>query len=393
MKKHIILSACLALIYSCNNQEYMHEHMPIKDTIDMKNVALTGNPTLLSDFVSQINYFPIPTERDFLIGEVSKLIVTDSLFLIMDNQITHSAFVVSKTSDWKSCIHHHGNAPIEYLKLCDMFYNEETQELGVYCNLKSTILYYHLNGEYVRNQKIPYQAEMIQHVCDDKYLLHTTYRENKDLKKDGMFPNLIFANIHDASDIQCCNYFKKEARKDIVWCSNSWCSTWGDTVCFKPDHGNIVYHCTKDSIYPAHFLNFGSSNIDDRFWNKALENNITIEKLEEYCQQEKMYEIVWYLENENYIYFTYRKGNSLFHILYSKKTSRNFFFNKFTNDMDMYAEFRPKAILGSKLYGIISSHNIAKLRNILSGTHTPEALLKVEEGDNPVIIELTIKDF
>ena len=59
----------------------------------------------------------------------------------------------------------------------------------------------------------------------------------------------------------------------------------------------------------------------------------------------------------------------------------------------MYAKFQPKAILGNKLYGIIPAYDVVQLRNIVLAADTPERLLTVEEGDNPIIIEFTLKDF
>lgn len=393
MKPKILIITFISLLYSCNNQPFIQGGIETKDTIDMKDIRISDDLIPLSEIISQVTYHPLPTERDYLIGEINKIMVTDSLFFIVDKQITHSVYILSKDKKWKSRIHHHGNGPTEYLQLSDAFYDEENQEIGVYCNLSSKIYYYRPDGEFIRVQKIPYNGEMVQPVKGNKIILHTAYRENHQLKDNNMYPNLILMDSDNTSHPQCSNYFKESVRRDIVWNSNSWFTAWDDTVCIKPDHGNIVYHGTANGIYPAHCIDFGKSNVDERYWDKATQSNMKIDKLEEFCQLENLCEIIWYLENDKFIYFTCKQQGHLYQILFSKRTKKYHIITNLVNDIDMYAKFRPKAIRGNKLYGTIPAYEVAQLRNIVFAADTPEPLLSVEEGDNPVIIELTLKDF
>lgn len=392
MKILLITISLSCLLCSCNNQSFIQGDFHAKDTIDMKNITINDEPILLSDFINQIIYYPIPTERDFLIGDISKMVVTDSIFFLVDNQICHSVFIISKDYESISKIHYHGNGPTEYLQINDAFYDKRNDEVGIYCNLSNKIYYYYTNGEFVRIHEIPYDGEMAQPI-NNNIIIHTTYKENHQLKKKNMFPNLIQINPKNISNPQCCNYFKESVRRDIVWCSNSWFCTWDDTICIKPDHGNIVYHCTNNDLYPAHYLDFGRNNIDERYWEQATQNNMTIEKLEEFCRMENLCEIIWYLENEKFIYFTCKQEGKLYQVLFSKRTKKTHIITKTINDIDMYAKFQPKAILGNKLYGIIPAYDVVQLRNIVLAADTPERLLTVEEGDNPIIIEFTLKDF
>ena len=352
MKILLITISLSCLLCSCNNQSFIQGDFHAKDTIDMKNITINDEPILLSDFINQIIYYPIPTERDFLIGDISKMVVTDSIFFLVDNQICHSVFIISKDYESISKIHHHGNGPTEYLQINDAFYDKRNDEVGIYCNLSNKIYYYYTNGEFVRIQEIPYDGEMAQPI-NNNIIIHTTYKENHQLKKKNMFPNLIQINPKNISNPQCCNYFKESVRRDIVWCSNSW-------------------FCT---------------------WEQATQNNMTIEKLEEFCRMENLCEIIWYLENEKFIYFTCKQEGKLYQVLFSKRTKKTHIITKTINDIDMYAKFQPKAILGNKLYGIIPAYDVVQLRNIVLAADTPERLLTVEEGDNPIIIEFTLKDF
>ena len=68
-------------------------------------------------------------------------------------------------------------------------------------------------------------------------------------------------------------------------------------------------------------------------------------------------------------------------------------FKIFENDMDMIAVFQPKTISKNKFYGLISSHNVTTMCNSLNQEFVPSILRDVKEGDNPIIIEITLKEF
>lgn len=383
----------MPILFSCSNTSNQIKKMHVHDTINIQKEVVWQEKLLFSTIIDSIRYFPIPTDKDFLIGKTCKLIVTDSLFLIMDNRITHSVFAFHKNGKWKSCIHQHGNGPTEYIYLSDFCYDSQNKALGIYCNIKNRMLYYDLNtGLFLREYKFPYKADMIQFIGDNA-VLHTEYQENRELEKNGQYPNLIYLRSDSSQKVIGQNYFRGPVNRALVTSSRSWFSSWKDTLSIKPDHCNVVYHCTKDSIFLGHFLDFGKSVIDDRFWNKIMEKNITSQELNEYCKSENLCETIWYMESQKYICFTCKQKGELSRVIYSKTSNKGFRFKTSENDVDMFATFQPKTILGNKLYGFLSSQNVLTVSHSLNKELIPDNLDNVKEGDNPVIVELTLKDF
>lgn len=392
MKKVFLLVIFTCILIGCNSQLPIPDGRDARDTISLVGLHSEQVHFKLSDIVDSINYFPIPTEDNLLIGQVGKLMIVDSGFMIVDNRITNSVYLFSRNEPNGISINHYGNGPTEYLRLSDAFYNNTLNEVGIYCNLKNEILYYRLDGEYSRKCKIPYRGESI-YPMERGFLLHTEYQENESLKHKGRYPDLIFVNEeNDTISPICENYFKGPVNHSVVWSSNSCFSIWKDTIALKPDHSNVVYHCTSEGLYPAHFLNCGEHNLDERFWDKALEANMDIHKLEEFCRSEDLCEIIWYLESEKIISFICKQKGILTQVLYSKSSRNVKLFREIENDMDSFASFNPKAIKGNKIYGIISAYSVAQQ---ISDKHqkVPSSLQQVEEGDNPIIVEFTLKDF
>ncbi|MBQ8361893.1 MAG: 6-bladed beta-propeller [Bacteroidaceae bacterium] len=393
MKNLSLIVTFMSFLLSCSKSQIHIKEIYAHDTINIQRDVIWQKTIPFSKLVERIRYFPIPTDKDFLIGKTSKLMVTDSSFIIMDNRITHSVFAFHKDGYWKSCIHQQGNGPTEYLQLSDICYNPQNNELGVYCNIKNKILYYDLNrGNFLREFKLPYKADMIG-VVGDKMVQCAEYLENIALKKDGLYPNLIYLQSDSFINVIGKNYFKGPVNRALVTSSQSWFSSWEDTLSIKPDHCNTVYHCTKDSIFPAHFLDFGVCNVGNRYWSKILEKNMTSKKINDFCKTENLCETIWYMESKDYICFTCKQNGELSRVIYSKKRNKGFRFTLLENDMDLFSSFQPKAILGNKIYVFLSSHNVSTISRSLNEKLIPFKLKDVKEGDNPIIVELTLKDF
>ncbi len=393
MKTSFLSLLIVCTFIGCNSHNSIPEKGIARDTIPLPDLNIEQEQVRLSDITDSINYYPIPTDDDYLIGRVSKILVTDSLYIIADNKITHSVFIFSRNQTFKSLIHQHGDGPTEYLRLSDAFYNNTLKKIGIYCNLKKEILYYHLNGEYSHRYEIPYRGESI-YPMGTGFILHTEYQENVSLKKGNKYPDLIFVKKeNDTASPVCGNYFEGPVNHSIVWSSDSNMSTWKDTVAIKPDHSNIVYHCTSEGLYPAYFLDCGNNNIDERFWNKVSETNMDINKLEEYCRSKNLCEIIWYLESERFISFTCKQKGILTQVLYSKRSKNIRTFRTIENDMESYASFIPKAIKGNKVYRIIPAYSIVQQGKLNNRQKLPLSLQHVKESDNPIIVEFVLKDF
>lgn len=393
-KRLLFVIYLLALFFSCKEDSFMYiSEEEAQDTINVDYDFLYREDSLFfSQIIDSINYIPIPTSDDFLIGEISRFFVVDSMFLILDKKITHSLFAFSKSKKYKRQINAHGSGPSEYLNPCYVLYDAEKEEFGVYCNIKQELYYYGKDCEYKYKLKVPYKSYAVYPI-GDKILMHSEYHDNEQLEKNEMFPNLILANQCGGENVQGVNYFAGNVNQTIVWTSNSNISFWGDTLSIKPDHSNIVYYCTKDTIYPAILIDLGTSNIDNRYWKKVFEPNMTLKKMDEYCRSQNLYEIYRFLENKKFIYFLIRVNKRMFHVLYSKDTRKKYVFNSLVNDLDELAAFDPKAICENKLYCVLPAYIVARIRDSVNTEIGDLKLLDVKSTDNPVVVELSLKNF
>ena len=114
---------------------------------------------------------------------------------------------------------------------------------------------------------------------------------------------------------------------------------------------------------------------------------------QKFYQTTEMYEILQYLESEKYIYFAAKHHDKVYIILYSKMSKQKFAFESIEDDMELYSSFYPKAIHGNKLYFTLKAHHLPIMREHKKNATDKHILDMVEEQDNPIIIELELKDF
>lgn len=395
MKTNISIITCLCciLFVSCTKQQIIEPHLQQAEKILIDPTAASEKNLLFSDFIKQINYTLIPTDDEFIIGNIDKIIVTDDYMFILDSKISRAIYCIRKSGEKVFSIKKTGSGPGEYITIKDISFDDTKKELIVYCSTRQILLYYDLHGKFLHEERIPYQAARIQKIGGKIVFFSDNLINPKLLNKEN-FPNLFLTN-NDYSIISQANFFKSPINKAIVWTSESKFSSWGDTLSIKPDHGNIIYHVTNKEVFPAYELNFGKFNIDEKYWKMSRESGMTLEKIDSYCDNAKYCESFWFNEGSDFLQFTYRQNKTLYLLLYSKKTHKmiNIKSEHIVNNMDLVTSFKPVAIHDNILYCIVNSEDIYIRKKFLNGCIPSTILNAVQEFGNQVIVSIKINDF
>lgn len=388
-----ILVALLLASFSCNrNRVDKLNSASTEETIFVDPSSVSTERIKYSTLFDSINYVFIPTDSNFLIGKVDKLLVTDDYFFVMDHKISRTVFGIDKKGNKIFHLNKTGRGPGEYGLMTDISFVPEKQEVLVYCKVKSQVLHYDLDGKFLRAEKVPFKIRKFQPVCN-KYVFHCEYYENKKLYKNGLSPNIFLFDPEKSVSPDGAAYFTPPVSQSIVLNTNSHFSCWGDTVSIKPDHSNIVYHVTADKIIPKYTLDFGSHNVDDRYWNMVRRNGIKYEELDEFLTNAGLCESFWFLESGDYIYFSYEQKNKRNDVLYSKKTKKTKHIRFYQNDMDKITLFYPKAIYKDKLYCLLKAEEVYNMEKVDTKELPGELLNQVDEFSNPIIAVFTLKPF
>jgi hypothetical protein len=312
----------------------------------------------------------------------------------MDKYITKSVYAFDRQGKNKIVINRHGNGPGDYIAMRDIYFDKKQNAIGIHCAMRKKLLYYNMQGQYIREESLPFYTTRVFPLSDN-YLMYGDYSNNAELEKKKTYPNVILTT-QQGKVLSSADFYYKNIDRSVVWSSEPDFSEYSKgSVSIKPDHCNIVYHATTDSIYPAYRLDFGEFTLDKSYWKKARENGATLEKVKEYCYNKGFCETLRMLEDNDYLFFKYRFKDKINCVFYSKKTGKMIHIDLFKNDIDDITAFFPILLQDNKMYCLLSVEDIFTAKKYLVENQLlPDKILNsVKEFDNPVIVAFTLKDF
>jgi hypothetical protein len=393
MKKNpsfLIVILFFLIIAACDKKNTSLKMVQARDTISVAP-SKTTETLPYSRIFEKIEYIPIQTDEEFLIGSIDKLLVTDNYLFILDRKITRSVFAVDRKGNKVFHLNKTGQGPGEYILINDIVYDEEKNELLVGCKIRKCLLHYDMSGNFLYEEKIPYDIVKIQ-LLKDKLASYSEYYGNDELTRNGLCPNILLMDNENKSVISEANFFNPPVNQGIVWTSSCNFSVFNDTLSIKPDHCNTVYHITEDEIYPAYDIDFGQYGIDERYWNKIKERGATLESVREFGNNQKLCESFWFSESSKYLFFAYRQRNIVSRVLYLKESKRLIHPEGYVNDMDLVSYFKPVAIHRDKFYCIIKAEDVHAIKEEIPDVIFPaKELNEIEEFSNPIIGVFTVK--
>jgi hypothetical protein len=124
---------------------------------DVPTIKLTyddGAVVNAAGFVDSVQVVLLEDNDEACIGNISKLDMLDSLFVITDRS-TKSVFVYDLDGKLKARINAHGRGPGEYVALYTTWIEREKKLVAIYDDQQTKILLYTLKGEFVKEYKSP----------------------------------------------------------------------------------------------------------------------------------------------------------------------------------------------------------------------------------------------
>jgi hypothetical protein len=385
-----LLSFVLVLLTASCRKAQQADVEPSADLVIRINPdSLPAEVVPFSQVFERIDYLPIPTDSDFLIGTVNKLLVTEEYIFIVDSDISHSAFCIDHSGRKVLRLSHRGAGPEEYIEISDLAYNPENGEIALLDRINQKLIYYNMAGQLLRERKTPYNIERLQ-PAGKNFAMYCNYEANKKLRNRDLQPNILLADPED-NIIAQASYFHYPVNHSVVLNTNCQFSQFGDTLSIKPDHSGIVYHLSENTLRPAWHLDFGKYNEDSRYWKKTREANVTYSDVETYVNEQHICTSMSYFENETYLTFYYWQSGTAYAVIYSKNTRKIIHTSFLFDDFDKLNLFQPLTIRGRQFFCILEPEKIYRFKEEAAVLNP--FLNSIERFDNPIIAILTIKPF
>ncbi|GHT72104.1 hypothetical protein AGMMS50239_41450 [Bacteroidia bacterium] len=164
LKKTFLIILSLFVIIACNKVKTL-------DNV-FEGVQIVVNPDKAipqiqaSSMFSNIEYVPLETSEEHLIGEIAQILFYKDRFYILDNEISKSVFCFQKDGKFLFKINRKGNGPGEYIDIKSISINHDQDQLLLYCGATHQIITFDLDCNYIESHRLDFYASFFSYIGD-----------------------------------------------------------------------------------------------------------------------------------------------------------------------------------------------------------------------------------
>ena len=408
MKRKILLFIVLFLSISCKHNSTVES---AKMDVDLNfsgiktiPVDTTGCITFsikeagrcdMNILADNVEYIPLETSNNILVGEIKKLIFHNDRFYILDTSEAQSVFIFGSDGKYINAISSLGRGPNEYLTLTNMTLDKFNNKLILLDDRLHDLLYYDLDGNFLKKEKIGIRIHDLARINNEDFVLLSGHAWNIQLSDNDNFG----ITIGDPSGILKWRAFEM----DKFYKSQN---IMGENLLFQNETGvfysapftNEVYHLSpegKISLKYRFLLPNGSPQL-----YRSI-NKTGIEFLKEISTKS-----IWYndgsnfMETNKFVFASITIGSSNVAYFVYDKISKDYFVYYTNNGWGtgrVMGLLKPMTTDGDNLFSVLQAYSVTSGKKANEegrtpeGWELPEILKGVKEDDNPIIIKYNIK--
>lgn len=361
--------------------------------VDIKSATVVDlNPYLerqsfdFGKYVQDVKFVQLETTDESLLGNIYKIIITDSLNYIMDDFKGSGIVIFNKKGKFIRRIPH-GEGPGELYKLYDISFDKTRNELVAYQH--PFLLFYTAEGKYIRQTKLPIGFYNFL-VTPDGYVFKTLDKSGNEHLGDKKANTLLVTDK---------NFKLKYASLPsplgkVSYGGYRYLYENNNAIQVTQNYTDTIYHYIADfnKLEVAYIMDYHSKRLPDQYlqyerkkFNKVLSQNNYYYYIGEYL--ETKFQHVFFLRN-NYI--------GLQTIVYrDKRTGKMIGGTNADFDVnELPAIAFPKAAYGNYF---ISLHYPSNDDNLLSNSsiisdEDKQIILNMKEDDNPCLVFYQLKE-
>jgi hypothetical protein len=218
------------------------------------SVDITSNEEMrLSDYFDDFRMVKLSTDKDYLIGEIQKIQLTNHKIFISDGL---SMFVFSETGDFISGFNHVGRGPGEYQKITD--FTIVGEDIVILNRSMRKLLKYNSSGMCISEKGLDYWAMKISSPVDSSYMIYCGNESEDEFK------------LHLTKDGQTVDHFLPVNSVQAKYLHISGPSNffkYKNTVRFFEVFNDTVYTLINKKIERKYYIDYQGKNIPSSFFD------------------------------------------------------------------------------------------------------------------------------
>ena len=260
MKTYIYIIIALLLVASCSKSKEASMSELETITIDYEEMPLLNTDSIISD----IRFIRLETTENNLVSRIDKIFFINENIVIVDKLGSKSIHIFNKNGKYVSKVSHLGNGPQEYLNITDVDITPSGL-IAIKDNYKDILLYYNMDGEFVKKEDILEGGSEIAFI-DDHIIAHEIFQSFIPERFKG-------ASLCIAEDNKIRTLFGKDGGKIGVMNINraNTMFDYNGNVYYNPNWEKIMYRITADSILARYLIELKPEDMLDHKFETSEE--------------------------------------------------------------------------------------------------------------------------
>lgn len=324
-----------------------------------------------------IGFIRLETNQKCLIGKIDQIEFYNNKIFILDG-ISNSICIFNRDGKFVTRINNRGKGPGEYSTI-DKF-RIERDTLYIADNDFLKIIQFSLSGEFIKEKKLRFNFSDFQ-ISNNRYLF---YNDNLPQRKGFSSKLLCFDNEFNLKS----KFFDYDAHKDYRR-RNFY--EYGEKIRFVHGLDEYIYEILENEILPVYKIDFGSNKYNTK-------KPLTYEYLFSEDFENSQYAVFpdYVIENDDFLYFNYTRGNLGFMLFYSKLNNRSYpIYQVKSNSLLSCISGLPLNLIDNKFVTYIDPYkflekNREPIKDPILKAKFDEMGKQVTVNDNPIIVLYTI---
>lgn len=380
----IILTSCRpSSTNNQNNRANINLSAPVQQDLNM------------STFISDIQYVPLETTDENLIGNINQLLLTDDKMIVVD-QKTASIFFFDHKGKYLYKIAEQGIGPGQYTQINGAAINHKKKE--VYVLDRKKVHVYTIEGNFDKTIQLDFLAN--DFICADHSLVfYCDYGRNNHISKDNQTPLLA---IYDLQTSDTHYFLYQDSSIDLIEIIDyhmlrNYSGREEGILTFPLS--DEVYQLTSDGVSPKYSIDFGKANLEKKKAHLSMlkeERLSTEDGLEGGKGYPDFWEIQGCLESDSVLFIGYNnyaehKTGVYLRDKRSNKQLSGYSSNGWVikNDIDKGYPLLPLALEGSKFYTIVPPFYLQEMKS--ENPQLRNIIENLTGEENPILMVSSVK--
>ena len=380
--RQLLYNIVLFCFIACN---YKQANDSIYNDVETISIDYENGPLVCFDsIVSDIKFIKLETKENNMIGDIYKMLITNDRIIIADKFSSKSVHLFDISGKHISKLSNLGNGPQEFLNITDVDITPSGL-IAIKDNYKDILLYYNMDGEFVKKEDILEGGSEIAFI-DDHIIAHEIFQSFIPERFKG-------ASLCIAEDNKIRTLFGKDGGKIGVMNINraNTMFDYNGNVYYNPSWEKIMYRITSDSIQARYLIELKPDDLLDHKFE-------TTEKWDE-LQQTYNFFNGSFIEMKNNIWLNYYTPEAKEPpVIYSRKDKvvyriHSKFYNPLLNYLQKPIALYNENTVAEAVPAFRVYRNQFTINTITGHTAITDSLHNgLTIDDNPIVFLFTIKD-